>query len=626
MGRDGYNVRILGQALYDKVASSRILLVGAGGIGCELLKNLVLSGFKHIKVIDLDTIDISNLNRQFLFQRQHVKKSKAHVAKESALRFNPDVDIESFQANIMDPELNVAWFSKFDLVFNALDNLEARRHVNQMCLIARVPLVESGTTGYLGQAYVIQKDVTECFDCQPKATPKTYPICTIRSTPSQPIHCIVWAKSYLFNQLYGNAEEEEEEPQESDKENVEELAALARETEELKKIKLSMGTDAYPRQVFKKVFTTDIQRLLSMEDMWKNRDRKPIPLQYDVLEAALAERSENTESSQSGSEIKDQKLWDLNKCFEVFNDSVIRLSKRAMSEGILSFDKDDDDAMDFVTATANLRAHVFGIPQKTRFEVKSMAGNIIPAIATTNAIIAGVAVMKGFAVLRGDVGSIKRTYLKTVSRRPYLLLPETSSRPNPDCDVCSASNARVVVDVDQAKLSDIINTIVVGKMGMDVEGVSIMDKNRLIYDMDLEENLKLPLSQLLIRDGTILRVISDEDGQIDLVIQAKSGTSGVELVDEPLPVKKVTKPHNGDAVHAGQKRQQEIDDGDNDMLTGCAFSSLLARSERRRNLKCHVASGVELGNSYISGLQNYSTARKESICSYLEEERPVVAS
>ncbi len=54
-------------------------MVGAGGIGCELLKNLVLSGFGEIHIVDLDTIDLSNLNRQFLFRHEHIKKSKALV-------------------------------------------------------------------------------------------------------------------------------------------------------------------------------------------------------------------------------------------------------------------------------------------------------------------------------------------------------------------------------------------------------------------------------------------------------------------------------------------------------------------------------------------------------------------
>lgn len=68
-----------------KAKQSRVLLVGAGGIGCELLKNLVLTGFGEVHVVDLDTIDLSNLNRQFLFRQEHIKKSKALVGNPPSL-------------------------------------------------------------------------------------------------------------------------------------------------------------------------------------------------------------------------------------------------------------------------------------------------------------------------------------------------------------------------------------------------------------------------------------------------------------------------------------------------------------------------------------------------------------
>ena len=79
------------------------------------------------------------------------------VAKESAAKFNPHIKLEAHHANIKDPQFNIEWFQSFALVFNALDNLDARRHVNKMCLAAEVALIESGTTGFNGQVQPIIK-------------------------------------------------------------------------------------------------------------------------------------------------------------------------------------------------------------------------------------------------------------------------------------------------------------------------------------------------------------------------------------------------------------------------------------------------------------------------------------
>ena len=171
----------------------RVLVIGAGGIGCELLKTLVLSGFKDLEVVsffctfpfifhsstflrlflshhfislpthllpcnikvDLDTIDVSNLNRQFLFNKSHIGKSKAEVACEVVKRFAPDLKIKAHHANIKNPEFGIEFYRKFNLVINGLDNLDARKHVNRVCFAAKVPLIESGTEGYLGQMTVI---------------------------------------------------------------------------------------------------------------------------------------------------------------------------------------------------------------------------------------------------------------------------------------------------------------------------------------------------------------------------------------------------------------------------------------------------------------------------------------
>ncbi|KZP02367.1 hypothetical protein FIBSPDRAFT_970087, partial [Athelia psychrophila] len=281
-GRTRHVEATLGPELCARLPQTNVLLVGAGGIGCELLKNIVLTGFGHITILDLDTIDLSNLNRQFLFKKKDVKQSKALIAAQTASPFNPNVRLHPIHGNIKEPQFDIEWFEGFDIVLNAPDSLEARRHDNKMCMAAKVPLVESGTAGYFGQVQPLPKDRTECFDCIPKPTPKTFPTCTIRSTPSQPIHCIVWAKSYLLGQLFG-----EDEDAEKQGESVQEIATLCKEAQAFKAVRTALRTTAATgdaaRMVFQKVYNSDIRNLLSMSDMWRSR-APPLPLDFDTIQ------------------------------------------------------------------------------------------------------------------------------------------------------------------------------------------------------------------------------------------------------------------------------------------------------------------------------------------------------
>lgn len=92
------------------IKGAKVLMVGAGGIGCELLKTLALSGFEDIHIIDMDTIEVSNLNRQFLFRQKHVGQSKAKVAREAVLKFRPQIRITPYHANVKNPDFNVDFF------------------------------------------------------------------------------------------------------------------------------------------------------------------------------------------------------------------------------------------------------------------------------------------------------------------------------------------------------------------------------------------------------------------------------------------------------------------------------------------------------------------------------------
>lgn len=295
------------------------------------------------------------------------------MAKETAGKFNPNVKLEALHANIKDAQFNVKWFKGFNLVFNALDNLDARKHVNKMCLAADVPLIESGTTGYNGQVQIIKRGETECYDCNPKQVPKSFPVCTIRSTPSQPIHCIVWAKSYLFAEVFGTSEESSPELDPSEtSENAQEIANLKREAEELKNIREKMDSPDFAESIFQKVYKRDIDRLRSMEEMWATRT-KPEPLEYTtVAEAAKNVRPEVIKD--------DQKKWSLEENFALFADSLNRLAKRMQqlkleqkdgdAAPVMEFDKDDEDTLDFVAASANLRSSIFGIEVKSKFDIK----------------------------------------------------------------------------------------------------------------------------------------------------------------------------------------------------------------------------------------------------------------
>ena len=385
-------------------------------------------------------------------------------------------------------------------MFNALDNLDARRHVNKMCLAADVPLIESGTTGFKGQVQVIKKGVTACYDCLPKETPKSFPVCTIRSTPSQPIHCIVWGKSYLLNEIFGASEDESAFDHSDDGENAGEIEELKRESAALRTIRQSVGTPEFPRMLFDKVFNSDIVRLRSMEDMWKSR-KPPEPLDYK----SLMERSAAAIATKDAVLKDGQKVWSLEENLVVLNDSLERLSKRVLEmkssqngsagDAIITFDKDDEDTLDFVAASANIRSSLFGIDKKSKFDVKQMAGNIIPAIATTNAIVAGLCVLESFKVLRGEYDQAKEVFL-TPFVPARLLAPDKSRAPNPDCPVCGVFQTRAYVDLSRATLNDLVEGFLKLELGYGDKEISVSNDVGILYDPDETDNLDKKLTDL----------------------------------------------------------------------------------------------------------------------------------
>lgn len=462
---------------------------------------------------------MSNLNRQFLFHKEHVGKSKAFVARESALKFNPNVEIKAHHDSIFNTEYGVGYYQKFKMVLNALDNQAARNHVNRMCLNAKVPLIESGTSGYNGQVELIQRGVTQCYECTLKPAQKTYPGCTIRNTPSEPIHCIVWAK-HLFNQLFGEDNDEEDvSPDTADPEAGGEAGQQALEGESNEKGNVQRTStkqwakdcEYSPERLFNKFFFDDINYLLSMANLWKTR-APPKPMKFGELEVI----TEVGDSASNVGLLQDQKVWSVGECKKAFAESITNLKEQSLklNEGDhLVWDKDDQDGMDFVTACANIRSMIFSIPEKSRFDVKSMAGNIIPAIATTNAITSGFVVLQAFKVLEEKYEQCQIVYMRLrANPRNQIFVPEKNLvAPNPKCYVCADKpEVTLVVDTGVTTVEEFRDSILIKQMNMISPDVELVDGKGTIVisseEGETEENDKKLLKDCHIVDGCILKV------------------------------------------------------------------------------------------------------------------------
>ncbi|MCU0579772.1 MAG: HesA/MoeB/ThiF family protein [Desulfobacterota bacterium] len=166
-----------GEAGQEKLKSSRVLIAGAGGLGSPAALYLAAAGIGHLRIVDRDRVDLSNLNRQILHGEGDLGNPKVDSAREKLVRLNSEVVVEALQEEIREDTLP-ALIEGCDLIVDGLDNFPTRYLINETVQERKIPFVYGGILGFMGMATFIHPGQTPCLKCLfPQAPPpKKFPV------------------------------------------------------------------------------------------------------------------------------------------------------------------------------------------------------------------------------------------------------------------------------------------------------------------------------------------------------------------------------------------------------------------------------------------------------------------
>jgi ubiquitin-activating enzyme E1 len=465
-------IAVFGKDMQERLLDLQYFIIGAGAIGCEMLKNWSLMGVGcgpkgHVFVTDMDRIEKSNLSRQFLFRSSDIDEFKSTTAAAAAKAMNPGLNITSYQEKVAQETEHLFGDDFYDTlsgVCTALDNVEARLYVDKRCLFYRLPMLESGTLGTKGNTQVVVPHLTENYGATRDPPEKSIPVCTLKNFPNQIQHTLQWARDW-FEGAFKQASEEVnsylsmpaaqylESLQPNNK--METLLILQRTLVDERPTTFE-DCVTWARLTFEKLFNNQIRQLLhnfpedqitsSGTKFWSGSKRCPKALTFDLDEkdedagmrncfdfvvAAANLRAEmygikgKTDEEYFRQTLKDVIVPDYQPESGVkiaANDAEEEKNNEPMDTGDaeadeiwgslpkpselagfrlagIEFDKDVDEHMLFVTACSNLRAMNYSIPAEDTHRSRAIAGRIIPAIATTTALVGGLICLELYKIV-----------------------------------------------------------------------------------------------------------------------------------------------------------------------------------------------------------------------------------
>ncbi|MDY6836601.1 MAG: HesA/MoeB/ThiF family protein [Thermodesulfobacteriota bacterium] len=164
-----------GPETQKKLKAARVFVAGAGGLGCPAALNLALAGVGHIRICDFDTVEISNLNRQFLHTEKSVGTRKARSARETLLSINSEITVEAISEKITDRNVGDV-VGDAQVIVDCLDNFSARYALNNCAVRKGIPMVHGAIWGLEGRVVFLDPPKTPCLACIFPKAPASEPL------------------------------------------------------------------------------------------------------------------------------------------------------------------------------------------------------------------------------------------------------------------------------------------------------------------------------------------------------------------------------------------------------------------------------------------------------------------